>query len=78
MNKISVFGGTGFIGGTFHRLYSEDVVLVSRESKEFETNEVLYFISTTTNQSVFSNLHIDIDTNLNVAPMLGVFKDLIF
>ena len=66
MNKISVFGGTGFIGGTFHRLYSEDVVLVSRESKEFETNEVLYFISTTTNQSVFSNLHIDIDTNLSL------------
>ena len=66
MNKISVFGGTGFIGGTFHRLYSEDVVLVPRESKEFETNEVLYFISTTTNQSVFSNLHIDIDTNLSL------------
>ena len=61
-----MFGGTGFIGGTFHRLYSEDVVLVSRESKEFETNEVLYFISTTTNQSVFSNLHIDIDTNLSL------------
>lgn len=66
MNKISVFGGTGFIGGTFHRLYSEDVVLVPRESKEFETNEVLYFISTTTNQSVFSDLHIDIDTNLSL------------
>jgi nucleoside-diphosphate-sugar epimerase len=66
MNKISVFGGTGFIGGTFHRLYSEDVVLVPRESKKFETNEVLYFISTTTNQSVFSNLHIDIDTNLSL------------
>lgn len=66
MNKISVFGGTGFIGGTFCRLYSEDVVLVPKESKEFETNEVLYFISTTTNQSVFSNLHIDIDTNLSL------------
>lgn len=65
MNKISVFGGTGFIGGTFHRLYSEDVVLVPRESKQFQTNEILYFISTTTNQSVFSNLHIDIDTNLS-------------
>jgi nucleoside-diphosphate-sugar epimerase len=66
MNKISVFGGTGFIGGTFCRLYSEDVVLVPKDSKDFETNEVLYFISTTTNQSVFSNLHIDIDTNLSL------------
>jgi nucleoside-diphosphate-sugar epimerase len=65
MNKISVFGGTGFIGGTFCRLYSEDVILVPRESKQFKTNEVLYFISTTTNQSVFNNLHLDINTNLS-------------
>lgn len=65
MSKISVFGGTGFIGGTFCKLYSEDVILVPRNSKNFETNEVLYFISTTTNQSVFNNLHIDIDTNLS-------------
>lgn len=64
MNKISVFGGTGFIGGTFCKLYSDKVVLVPRDSKEFQTNEVVYFISTTTNQSVFNNLHIDIDTNL--------------
>jgi nucleoside-diphosphate-sugar epimerase len=65
MSKISVFGGTGFIGGTFCRLYPEEVVLVSRNSKEPESKEVLYFISTTTNQSVFNNLHIDIDTNLS-------------
>lgn len=65
MNKISVFGGTGFIGGTFCKLYSEDVAIVPRESKQFSTNEVLYFISTTTNQSVFSNLHVDINTNLS-------------
>ena len=66
MNKISVFGGTGFIGGTFCKLYPEDVILVPRNSKDPESNEVLYFISTTTNQSVFSNLHIDIDTNLSL------------
>lgn len=65
MNKISVFGATGFIGRTFCKLYSKDVVLVPRESKEIETKEILYFISTTTNQSVFNNLHIDIDTNLS-------------
>jgi nucleoside-diphosphate-sugar epimerase len=66
MTKISVFGGTGFIGGTFCKLYSENAVLVPRECKEFKTNEILYFISTTTNQSVFSNLHLDIDTNLSL------------
>jgi nucleoside-diphosphate-sugar epimerase len=66
MTKISVFGGTGFIGGTFCKLYSEEVILVPINIKEFETEEVLYFISTTTNQSVFSNLHLDIDTNLSL------------
>jgi nucleoside-diphosphate-sugar epimerase len=66
MNKISVFGGTGFIGGTFSRMYKENVTLIPRDSKNFDTNEVLYFISTTTNQSVFKDLHVDIDTNLKL------------
>jgi nucleoside-diphosphate-sugar epimerase len=66
MTNISVFGGTGFIGGTFCNLYSEDVVLAPKESRNFETQQVLYFISTTTNQSVFKDLHIDIDTNLSL------------
>jgi len=66
MNKISVFGGTGFIGGTFTRMYKENVTLIPRDSKNFHTNEVLYFISTTTNQSVFKDLHVDIDTNLKL------------
>ena len=66
MSKISVFGGTGFIGGTFCKLFSDDVTIIPRESKEPKTQEVLYFISTTTNQSVFKDLHIDIDTNLSL------------
>lgn len=65
MSKISVFGGTGFIGGTFCRLYPEDTIIIPRDLRDFATKEVLYFISTTTNQSVFNNLHIDIDTNLS-------------
>jgi nucleoside-diphosphate-sugar epimerase len=66
MNKISVFGGTGFIGGTFSRMYKENVTLIPRDSKNFHTNEVLYFISTTTNQNVFKDVHVDIDTNLKL------------
>ena len=65
MSKISVFGGTGFIGGTFCRLYPLDVDIISKQSIQFNTKEVLYFISTTTNQNVFNDLYIDIDTNLN-------------
>jgi len=66
MNKISIFGSTGFIGGTFSRMYKENIILIPRDSKNFYTNEVLYFISTTTNQSVFKDLHVDIDTNLKL------------
>lgn len=64
MDKISVFGGTGFIGSTFCKLYPKDTVIIPRESKDFDSKEVLYFISTTTNQNIFKDLHVDIDTNL--------------
>jgi nucleoside-diphosphate-sugar epimerase len=66
MSKISVYGGTGFIGGTFRDMFPEEVVLISKNNREPKTNEVLYFISTTTNQSVFKDLHVDIDTNLKL------------
>ena len=66
MNNLSVFGGTGFIGGKFCELYSDKVTLVPREGRKPPTKDVLYFISTTTNQSVFSDLHVDINTNLTL------------
>ena len=66
MTKISVFGGTGYIGGNFCKMYPNKTVLVARDEKDFDTKEVLYFISTTTNQNVFKDLHIDIDTNLSL------------
>lgn len=66
MSKISVFGGTGFIGETFCKLYPTEVILVPRDQRHSPTNNILYFIGTTTNQSVFSNLKVDIDTNLSV------------
>lgn len=66
MNKISVFGGTGYIGSTFCQLYPDFVSIVPKEDRNFSTENILYFISTTTNQNVFTDLKIDIDTNLNV------------
>lgn len=66
MSKISVFGGTGFIGGTFCNMFSDSVILIPRESKIPQSKEILYFISTTTNQNVFKDLHVDINTNLNL------------
>jgi nucleoside-diphosphate-sugar epimerase len=64
--KISVYGGTGFIGGSFCNLFSDQVVKIPREFREPQSKDILYFISTTTNYNVFEDLHVDINTNLNL------------
>lgn len=63
---ISLYGSTGFIGNEFCKLYSSDVIKISREFRKPQSNNILYFISTTTNYNVKTDLKIDIDTNLNV------------
>jgi len=64
MEKISVFGGNGFIGGRFCELYSNEVIKMSRESHTPSTKNILYFISTVDNYHIHTDLHIDVDTNL--------------
>jgi nucleoside-diphosphate-sugar epimerase len=66
MTKISVYGGTGFIGGAFCNLFSDKVIKVSREERTPPSEDILYFISTTTNYNVFDSLTLDINTNLNI------------
>ena len=63
---ISVYGGTGFIGGSFCNLFPDDIIKIPRNSRKPKSKNILYFISTTTNYNVFEDLHIDINTNLNV------------
>lgn len=63
-NKISVFGGTGFIGSEFCKKYSEDVIVLDRNEIEPKSKEVLYLISTVDNYNVLNNVTIDIETNL--------------
>jgi len=65
-DKISVYGGTGFIGGNFCNMYKDSVVEISREQREPESNQVLYLISTIHNYNVFDNPHLDVDTNLRI------------
>ncbi len=62
MNKISVFGGTGFIGSKFCSLY--DSIVISRNDREPRSNNVLYFISTTSNSIILEDSSKDIQTNL--------------
>jgi len=65
-DKISVYGGTGFIGGIFCQTYPEETVIIPREERKPQSNNILYFLSTTSNYNVFQDLHVDIDTNLNI------------
>ena len=64
--KYSVYGGTGFIGGNFCKLFPGETIKISREERKPETNEIVYFISTVDNYNVHKDLHIDIDTNLKI------------
>ena len=66
MNKISVYGSTGFIGSTFCGLYPNDIIQISREQRKPESNDILYLISTTTNHNMLTDLTIDVDVNLRV------------
>lgn len=66
MEKISVFGSSGFIGSQFCKIYSDDVIKINRNDYVSTTNNILYLISTVDNYNVHSNLHVDIDTNLKV------------
>lgn len=66
IEKISVYGGTGFIGSSFCNLFSDQILKIPREDREPQSKDILYFISTTTNYNVFEDLHVDINTNLNL------------
>jgi nucleoside-diphosphate-sugar epimerase len=66
MNKLSVFGSTGFIGSKFCEMYPDNVIKIDRNDYIPKTKDILYFISTTDNYNVFSNPTIDIETNLIV------------
>jgi len=65
MNKVSVFGSSGFIGSRFCELYAESAIKVDRNDHQPKTDEILYLISTVDNYNVHKDLHVDIDTNLN-------------
>ena len=63
---ISVYGSTGFIGSNFCKLYQDKVIKIPRDQKDPESDDVLYFISTTDNYNVHSDPYIDINTNLTL------------
>jgi len=62
--KIDLFGGTGFVGSDFKKIYGGDVYVHPREDNVPFYNDILYMISTTHNYHVFDDIHKDVDTNL--------------
>jgi nucleoside-diphosphate-sugar epimerase len=66
MNNINVFGGSGFIGGRFCELYKDNIIVQTRDDYNPKTKNLLYFISTIDNYNIHRDLHLDINTNLNV------------
>lgn len=66
MNKISVYGATGFIGGIFCKMFADEVLVIPREERKPKSNNILYLISTTSNYNVLEDVTLDVRTNLNV------------
>ena len=46
MTKLSVYGGTGFVGGNFSRMYPDETIVIPRDQREPESDEILYLIWT--------------------------------
>jgi nucleoside-diphosphate-sugar epimerase len=64
--KYSIYGATGFIGGNFCKLFDDLVVCQKREEREPKTNNIIYFISTLDNYNVYTNITLDVETNLKI------------
>ena len=64
IDKLSIYGSTGFVGSSFSSMY--ECEKIPRNSREPETDNVLYFISTVTNYNVLDDSFVDVDTNLSV------------
>lgn len=64
-NMLSLFGN-GFIGHRYYELnnLNNDIYIEPRESNNPTHDNILYLISTTHNYHIYSNINIDIDTNL--------------
>lgn len=63
---LNVFGGHGFVGSNYVKRYPTRFVNSKDDYQAEPGIDILYFISTVDNYNVFTDLHIDIDTNLNV------------
>lgn len=66
MEKVSVFGGKGFVGGHFCNANTDRVEVVEREAVGAKYPVILDFVSTIDNYNVRTNPYLDIETNLTL------------
>jgi nucleoside-diphosphate-sugar epimerase len=62
---ISLYGGSGFVGGNFKRMY-DSCLEMQRDERKPKTKDILYFISTVDNYNVHDRITLDVDTNLHI------------
>jgi nucleoside-diphosphate-sugar epimerase len=71
MTGLTIFGGRGFVLGEYVKQYYHHAIgniasINAREDYNVYSEDVLYGISTVSNHHIFTDLHVDIDTNLSV------------
>jgi nucleoside-diphosphate-sugar epimerase len=62
--SIDLFGGTGFVGSNFYKLFKDEVYVHPRNHNVPYYKNILYMISTTDNYNVLEDPYKDINTNL--------------
>ena len=62
---LSVYGA-GYIGGRYCEMYPHDTLIIPRDQRNPATNEILYFISTIDNSNIYTDITLDVETNLSI------------
>jgi len=80
---ISVFGSTGFVGSHYIKKSRLTTIPIARENLTSQSKEILYLVGTVHNYNVFSDVNVDIDSNLKflmntLEASRNVYPDLVF
>jgi len=62
---LSVYGA-GYIGGRYCEMYPHDTLIIPREQRNPATQKILYFISTIDNSNIYTDITLDVETNLSI------------